>query len=100
MNDLIERANTLIGKAKKLYEQNYKLAMRNSELEQELKKLKLTIDNEQLKNDELNNKIKIIKLAQNFGSDTPEKNSERTELKRKINEYLREIDKCIAMLND
>ncbi len=47
--------------------------------------------------EELENKIKILKLAQNLSGD---ESDEKTEIKRKINEYIREIDRCIAMLND
>ena len=62
--------------------------------------MKQAVENETQKNNELNNKIKIIKLAQNISSGKPDENQEVTELKRKINEYIKEIDNCIAMLND
>lgn len=45
---------------------------------------------------ELNEKIKMIKLAKGLegtGEDT-------SKLKLKINEVVREVDKCIAMLNE
>jgi hypothetical protein len=100
MQKLIAKTDILIDKARKLAEQNVKLKAVNSQLEMEIKELKLAIDSEGRKNSELNNKIKIIKLAQNISSDTPDENQEVTELKRKINEYIREIDNCIAMLND
>ena len=100
MQTLIAKTDILIEKARKLAEQNVKLRMANSQLEQEIKNLKLTIDSEGRKNSELNNKIKIIKLAQNISSDTPDENQEIKELKRKIDEYIKEIDNCIAMLND
>ena len=100
MQKLLAKTDTLIDKARKLAGQNVKLLAANAQLEQEIKDLRLTLNNEGLKNSELNNKIKIIKLAQNISSDTPDENQEVTELKRKINEYIREIDNCIAMLND
>ena len=100
MQKLIAKTDILIDKARKLAEQNVKLRLLNTMLEHEIKELKLAVDSEGLKNSELNNKIKIIKLAQNISSDTPDENQEVTELKRKINEYIREIDNCIAMLND
>ena len=100
MQKLIAKTDILIDKARKLAEQNVKLKALNTQLEQEIKELKLAIDTEGRKNSELNNKIKIIKLAQNISSDSPDENQEVTELKRKINEYIREIDNCIAMLND
>jgi fido (protein-threonine AMPylation protein) len=62
---------------------------------EENKKLKLELDNQAKMIEELNNKIKIIKLAHSF-----EEGDEKTNLKRKINEYIREIDNSIALLND
>jgi len=62
---------------------------------EEAQRLKLQIENQAAMIEELNNKIKIIKLAHSFegGEDT-------AALKRKINEYIREIDNSIALLND
>jgi hypothetical protein len=62
---------------------------------EETQRLKLLVESQALAIEELNNKIKIIKLAQSFegGEDT-------AALKRKINEYIREIDQSIALLND
>lgn len=82
-----------------LLEQNQKLLSKNEELEREMKGLKLSLEAEIRKTDELLNKIKIIKLAQNIGSPQTE-NADITELKRKLNEYIKEIDHCITMLND
>lgn len=61
----------------------------------ENQKLKLQIDNQAATIEDLNNKIKIIKLAQSI-----ENSEDITVLKRKINEYIREIDNSIALLND
>lgn len=69
------------------------------QLEKELEQLKMQLAAEQQKTADLNNKMKIIKLAQNIGSGENEK-TEATELKRKINEYIKEIDNCIAILNE
>ena len=100
MQKLIAKTDVLIDKARKLVEQNTKLRVVNGQLEQEIKSLRLLLEAEQGKTSELNNKIKIIKLAQNISSGKPDENQETTELKRKINEYIKEIDNCIAMLND
>ena len=100
MQKLIAKTDVLIDKARKLVEQNVKLRLVNVIQEKEIKELKDALDAELSKTQELNNKIKIIKLAQNISSATPDENGEVTELKRKINEYIREIDNCIAMLND
>lgn len=62
---------------------------------EEQQKLKLQIDSQAAMIEDLNNKIKIIKLAQSI-----EKGDDIATLKRKINEYIREIDNSIALLND
>ena len=100
MQKLLAKTDSLIDKARKMKEQNLKLRTWAGEVENEVKNLKQLLEAEVHKNTELNNKIKIIKLAQNIGSGKPDESLETTELKRKINEYIREIDNCITMLND
>ena len=96
---LSTQIDSVIEKAKKLRETNQALLSKNQSLENDLKALKEQLANEGKKIEELNNKIKIIKLAQNMGSSVPE-DANITELKRKINEYIKEIDHCMTMLND
>ena len=93
MQKLIAKTDVLIAKARKLAEQNHKLQEQNQLLENEIKNLKQVIEAEVGKSSELNNKIKIIKLARNIGSAGPPENAQ-------VNEYIREIDNCITMLND
>jgi hypothetical protein len=62
---------------------------------EEAQKMKLEIENQALVIEDLNNKIKIIKLARSY-----ESGEDTAALKRKINEYIREIDNSIALLND
>jgi predicted RNase H-like nuclease (RuvC/YqgF family) len=96
---LAQKVEEVKKKVVHLLEQNHKLLSKNEELEGELRVLKQTLDAETQKTAELLNKIKIIKLAQNIGSPDSER-ADVTELKRKINEYIKEIDHCITMLND
>ena len=96
---LQQKIKNLIVKAGKLVEQNRRLAAKNEELEKEIKSLKLSLEEEGRKAAELHNQIKIIKLARNIGA-SQEEGTESAELKRKINEYIKEIDHCVAMLND
>jgi hypothetical protein len=46
------------------------------------------------KSKELEEKLRVLKLAKSF-SETNEKN---LDIKQKINEFVREIDKCIVLL--
>ena len=66
-----------------------------SKAREEIQRLKLQIDNQAVEMEELNNKIKIIKLAR-----PKEEGEDISALKRKINEYIREIDNSMALLND
>ena len=94
-----EKFNKLIRKTEKLVEQNRKIQQENELLEKELNELKQQLASERDNGKELLNKIKIIKLAQNIGSHDAG-NADVAELKKKINEYIKEIDQCITMLND
>ncbi len=96
----MSKTDGLVAKARKLATTNRRLEETNQQLENELKKLKQLLADEAQKNAELNNKIKIIKLAQNINSEGAVESGQKAELKRKLNEYIREIDNCIAMLNE
>jgi hypothetical protein len=100
MQKLLAKTESLIARARKLAEQNGRLTRLNHDLENEIKNLREQLKAEAGKSDELNNKIKIIKLAQNIGPENAAESANSTELKRKINEYIREIDNCIMLLND
>ena len=97
--NLHQKLKGVLVKANKLVEQNHKLHSKNETLENELKIVKQSLENELKKGYELNNQIKIIKLARNIGSGKSE-GTDVKEIKRKINEYIKEIDHCITMLND
>jgi acetolactate synthase small subunit len=98
--ELTKRLQNLQQKFVQLAEQNKKLISKNQLLENEIALLKNSIEENADKVLELNNQIKIIKLARSIDPETDTEKEEVTELKRKINEYIREIDSCIAMLND
>ena len=100
MQQLIKKTEELTNKAKKLVNENQKLHQSVQNLENELQSLRQQLEEEAQKNAELNNKIKIIKLARNIGSGEGGEGGQVAELKRKINEYIKELDNCIAMLNE
>ncbi|MEA3478666.1 MAG: hypothetical protein U9R60_10840 [Bacteroidota bacterium] len=85
---LIEQKVTeLIGLYEKLKTGNESLVKKNDELNQVLK-------NQSLKIEELEKRIINIKLAKQLTN-----NKEAAEAKKKINEVLREIDKCVGLLS-
>jgi len=96
---LIQRMDKLIAKVRELKSQNEAYAHQLNTLqtkhrtaEQELTQYKEQIE-------ALQNNIKIIKLAQNIGGQHESDSTDVTELKRKVNDYIKQIDNCIELLN-
>lgn len=96
--EIHQKLDVLLVKATKLADENRRLKGSQAKLIAEVEVLKHSLHEEVRKTQELNNKIKIIKLAQNLGQNGAA-GLEVTELKRKLNEYIKEVDNCIAMLN-
>ena len=72
----------------KLHEENSKLIKEHDQMLQKVDEYKNTIY-------KLEEKNKVIKLAKTLAG----ANEDSVEVKLKINELVREIDKCIALLN-
>lgn len=100
MKELALRTDIIINKVRRLKKQHQAAEERVTGLEKDIKELKEALEAEKKKNSELNNQIKIIKLARNISSGELFEDLKVTEMKRKLNEYIREVDKCIEMLND
>ncbi len=88
LNSIKKKVHTLMSNNSSLKEQNIQLETKVSELKNTLKQQKSEIEN-------FNGKVKMLKMAKSLVGDS-EKN---TEMKLKINELVREIDKCISLLN-
>ncbi len=87
LSKVIEKTERLIELCGALQEENDLMKLENQSL-----KVALTASKE--KNKELDEKLRVLKLANSF-SETNEKN---LDIKQKINEFVREIDKCIVLL--
>lgn len=85
LNSKIEK---LIILHKSLVEEKNKLKSENQELEKQIKELAI-------KQNQLENQNKAIRLAKDLKKD----GESSLDLKLKINELVREIDKCIVMMN-
>lgn len=96
--ELHQKLDGILLKATKLADENKRLKTGQVKLLAEIEALKHSLQEEVRKTEDLNNKIKIIKLAHNLGQNAAP-GLEVTELKRKLNEYIKEVDNCIAMLN-
>ncbi len=80
------KAEELVGKYQLVTEQNKQLSNEVVELKEELNKR-----SQQLV--EMENKIKLLKISKSVDSESTK------DVKLKINEMVREIDKCIAQIN-
>lgn len=88
-----QQFNIINDKLQQLLKQQGRLKKDNERLREELQKCRETETNYQQKIDELSQQISILKLA---GGDMNDK--DKREFEKKINQYIREIDKCIAFL--
>lgn len=88
LNGLERKLQILVGEHKSLKEQVQLLKQENQELKSGLRSR-----DEQLLN--FKNQIKISKIVDNLN---PEDGSS-SELKKKVEEYIREVDRCIAYLS-
>lgn len=89
ISSLIVKANAIKVHVAKLKEERKALVKKNDEL-------KSILDKEKNTTFELLEEIKILKLAKQIDSDS----SNNKEVKNKINELIKEVDKCIAYLSD
>ena len=82
-------------KIKNLINRYNQVKLENSNLLKNNNDLKLVLDEKNNKIVELQNKVKLMNITKNVDRSKDEVKSTRL----KINEYVREIDKCIALLN-
>jgi len=87
--------SSLEKKTKELIRSHSELKRRNTTLESDLSELRKTVDSQKEAIKNLAEKNKIIKLAKSL----TESNPDTAAMKYKINELVREIDKCIAQMN-
>lgn len=93
MQDLVKQ---LLEKTKLLAEKYQQLLIKNNELEFQLAELKLKIEQQNEIIKDLEERNKILKLAKSLNGNADENIS---GIKLKINELVKEIDKCVALLN-
>ena len=88
LQSLERKITLLINEHKGLKSVNDQIKRQNLALEEQLK-----LKNEQVQS--FQNQIKISKIAGSVGADR----GDASELKKKIDEYVNEIDRCIAHLS-
>ena len=93
MKNLVENIEKKVNKLIKLYQSAQKekeeTLTENNQLISDLSDKDKTINS-------LEEKIKLLRITKSVSTQDDEKNKES---RQKINEYVREIDKCIALLN-
>ena len=94
MKDVATLVSGIEFKLRKLIEQHQFTRSENTRLTHEIQELKEFIEEQKQIIKQLEEKSKILKLAKTL--ETKEGN---VEAKLKINELVREIDKCIGLLN-
>ena len=92
---VIAELTTLERKLSLLINEHQSLKDKMRIVQDENTELKSVIASKQTQIDGFTNKFKISKLVDTIGADK----SETAELKSKLDEYIKEIDKCIAHLS-
>jgi len=95
MGDLKSIASSFESKVEKLLDLHHKAKKELHSLKTENIHLSQTIEQQKKVIKDLEEKGKILKLSKSLSTT----NENTTELKLKINELIREVDKCISLLN-
>jgi uncharacterized protein YjcR len=93
MKDISVLVSGVRKKAERLIEKQILLIEKNETLYIEIDKIKLELTEKNQQILDLNNRVKLLKIAGSVGGESTK------EVKLKINEMVREIDKCIAQIN-
>jgi len=94
MASVADQLDKVLQKTTRIIELCYALQEENDLLKLENQSLKVALDTSKGKHSELEEKLKVTKLAKSI-----EGTSEKSlDIKQKINDFVREIDKSIALL--
>jgi len=94
MSSVADQLNSVLQKTARLIELCNALQEENDLLKLENQSVKTTLTDAKGKNADLEEKLRVLKLAKSI-----EGTSEKTlDIKQKINDFVREIDKCVVLL--
>jgi regulator of replication initiation timing len=96
MQNLTARLSEIRIKVENLLQENRLLKNENESMRDRIEGLERTVELQKNTLSELTEQNKLIKLAKNLN---PE-DSNTEEIKNKVNELIREIDRCIDLLNE
>ncbi len=94
MASVAEQLVKIVEKTERLIELCAALQEENDLLKLESEALTVALDASKGKTKELEEKLRILKLAKSFS----ETNEKSLDIKQKINDFVQEIDKCIVLL--
>ena len=92
----IQQLESIENKVQKLLNRYKQTQQALAEAQQEIKRLEQEVSGREAEIKNFQNQENISKIVDTIAADP----ANSTELKLKINEYIREIDKCIAYLRD
>jgi predicted nucleic acid-binding Zn-ribbon protein len=95
MPEFSHLVQTIDSKVDSLIQRCDRLKDANAKLDKDNAALSVQLEGKQEEIEALNTKNKMLKVAGALSGD----GAEQSEAKQKINELVREIDKCIALLN-
>lgn len=98
MNNNLATLQGIESKVRLLLKQNKELKSVQETLKSENESLHKIVSDRNEKVNELSQQLQIIKLAKSVTTDNVVEGN--TELKKKINELIKEIDHCVALLNN
>lgn len=94
MSSVADQLSSVLQKTARLIELCNALQEENDLLKLENQSVKVSLDNARAKNAEFEEKLRVLKIAKSI-----EGTSEKTlDIKQKINDFVREIDKCVVLL--
>ena len=94
MSSVADQLNSVLQKTARLIELCNALQEENDLLKLENQSVKTALEGSKSKTADLEEKLRVLKLAKSI-----EGTSEKTlDIKQKINDFVREIDKCVVLL--
>ncbi len=94
MSIIAEKLNAVLHRTQKLVELAQALQEHNDLLSLENQSVKVALETSENKRKELAETLRILQLAKSFTGT----NEKTLDMKQKINDFVREIDKCIVLL--
>ena len=94
MSAVVAQLEKILSKTKHLIERCNMLQQENQQLKLENQQIKTALQSSVAQVAELNENLRVLKLAKSI-----DRTHEKTlDIKQKINEFVREIDKCVFLL--